>query len=127
MPQFPYILSEDLRGILNEFSIGWGSFSQYVIGPRTLVMTKSPSLFGDIYLGWLLSLRFVASNQTLSPFSNGVNPHFDCPIIICHANSCIAIASVHTHFKSSILFSTDGMLVLSVMVGIVVESYPIMR
>ena len=43
-----------------------------MIGDRTLVMVKGPSLLGANLGLMICHLRFLASNQTLSPLDKGV-------------------------------------------------------
>ena len=45
-----------------------------MIGDRTLMMVKGPSHLGMNFGLTIECLRFLASNQTLSPLANGVNP-----------------------------------------------------
>ena len=45
-----------------------------MIGDRTLMIVKDPSLLGMNLELMIEHLRFLASNQTLSPLEKGVNP-----------------------------------------------------
>ena len=51
----------------------FGRWSWYVIGDKTLVIVKGPSLFGANFGLVTKHFRFRASNQTFSPFLKGMN------------------------------------------------------
>ena len=63
------------------------------MGERTLMIMKGPSHFGA-NLGFVIEcLRFLASNQTLSPLAKGVNPQLLHEDMTWWASSCAARAS----------------------------------
>ena len=60
---------------------------------RTLMIVKGPSHFG-VNLGLAIEcLRFLASNQTLSPLAKGVKPRLLCEVMTWWTSSWVARAS----------------------------------
>ena len=98
-----------------------------MIGDRTLVMVKGPSLFGA-NLGLVMEhFRFLASSQTLSPFSKGLKLQWFLDNMTWRASSCEARASLQAALRVFRWSSTAGIEVLEMTVGRARGSYPIMR
>ena len=97
------------------------------MGDKTLVMVKGPSLLGANFRLAMEHFRFCASNQTLSPFLKGVNPHRVRAAMTCWANLWAARASFQAAVRFLSLVSTAGMVELWMTEGRVWGSYPIMR
>src|ERR1700735_2062445 len=67
---------------------------------------------------------FLVSNQTLSPFLNGIKVSFLLSIILLLASSCAARASSQSASKCFIFSSIDGNFVCSKEVGIAMGESP---
>ena len=63
------------------------------MGDRTLTIVKGPSHLGANFGLAMECLRFLASNQTLSPLAKGVNPWLFLEDMIWWVSSCGARAS----------------------------------
>ena len=98
-----------------------------MIRDRTLVMAKGPSLFG-VNLGLVTEcFRFLASSQTLSPFSKGLKPRQFLDDMTCRASLCEARASSWAALRVFRQSSTVEIEVSEMTVGRAWGSYPIMR
>ena len=90
-----------------------------MIGDKTLMIVKGPSRFGA-NLGFTMErLRFLASNQTLSPLAKGVNPQLLHEDMTWQVSSCVT-----RDFRQD---STVGMEESEIKEGRAQGSYPIMR
>ena len=98
-----------------------------MIGDKTLVIVKGPSLFGANFGLVTECFRFHASNQTFSPFLKGTNLHWVQAAITCRASSWAARASFQMAVRFLSLVSTAGMAEFWMMEGRAWGSYPIMR
>ena len=97
------------------------------MGERTLTIVKGPSHFG-VNLGFAIEhLRFLASNQTLSPLAKGVNPQLLREDMTWQASSWVARASSQAATRDFRWDSTAGMEELEIKEGRAQGSYPIMR
>ena len=81
-------------------------------GLRTSLIENGPSRLGFIFL-LLLVFRFLESNQTLSPFLNGMKVDFRLSAMRVCASSCAAMASSRFFIKVFIRSSTAGYFVFS--------------
>ena len=80
-------------------------------------MAKGPSLFG-VNLGLVTKhFRFLASSQTLSPFSKGLKPRQFLDDMTCRASSCEVRASSWAALRVFRRSSTAGIEVLEMTVG----------
>ena len=87
------------------------------MGERTLTIVKGPSRFG-VNLGLVIErLRFLASNQTLSPLAKGVNPWLLREDMTWWASSCAARASSRAVMRDLRRDSTAGMEELEIKEG----------
>ena len=90
-------------------------------------MAKGPSLFRT-NLGLVTEhFRFLASSQTLSPFSKGLKLRWFLDDMTWRVSSCEARASSQAALRVFRWSSTVGIEVLEMIVGRVQGSYPIMR
>ena len=97
------------------------------MGERTLTIMKGP-LRLEANLGFAIDrLRFLASNQTLSPLAKGVNPQLLRKDMTWQASSCVARASSQAAMRDLRQDSTVGMKELEIKEGRAQGSYPIMR
>ena len=64
-----------------------------MIGDRTSVIAKGPSLLGANFGLVIFRFRFRASNHTLSPFLNAVKCRLVLAAMVCLASSCAVRAS----------------------------------
>ena len=91
------------------------------------MIVKGPSHLGA-NLGFAIEhLRFLASNQTLSPLAKGVNPWLLCEDMTWQASSCAARASSQAATRDFRQVSTAGMEESEIKEGRAWGSYPIMR
>ena len=98
-----------------------------MIGDRTLVMAKGPSLFGA-NLGLVTEcFRFLASSQTLSPFSKDLKSQRFLDDMTCRASSCEARASSRVALRVFRQSSIVGIEVSEMTVGRAQGLYPIIR
>ena len=79
------------------------------MGERTLTIVKGPSHFGVNLRLAMEHLRFLASNQTLSPLAKGVNPWLLHEDMTWQASSCVARASSWAATRDLRQDSTAGM------------------
>ena len=90
-------------------------------------MVKSPSCFGANFGSKMFRLRFLASSQTLSLTSKGVN--FD--LIQFFMSCCVSLCAASASFRDVSRFlrrsSSAGRWAVSMMLGIACGSYPSMR
>ena len=97
------------------------------MGERTLTIVKGPSHFG-VNLGFVIErLRFLASNQILSPLVKGVNPRLLREDITWRASSCVVRASSRATTRDFKQDSTMGIEESEIKEGRAQGSYPIMR
>ena len=94
-----------------------------MIGDRTSVMVKGPSLLGANFGLAMFRFRFRASNHTFSPFLNGMKRRLVLATIVCLASSWATRASRRA-FRCS---STAGSWEDGRTFGRGTDSYPIMR
>ena len=92
-------------------------------GPRASLIDNGPSHLGFIFL-LLLVCRFLESNQTLSPFLNGMKVDFRLSAMRVRASSCAAMASSRFLIRVFIQSSTAGYLVFSNKSGKVIGFSP---
>ena len=97
------------------------------MGDKTLVMVNGPSLLGVNLELVMRRFRFLASNQTLSPFAKGLKPLRERADMTCRANLCAARASLQAAERVFRRDSTVGMGVSAMTEGRAWGSYPIMR
>ena len=98
-----------------------------MIRDRTLVIAKGPSLFGA-NLGLVIErFRFLASSQTLSPFSKGLKLQWFLDNMTWRASSYKARASSQAALRAFRQSSTVGIEVSEMTMGRAWGSYPIMR
>ena len=97
------------------------------MGERTLMIVKGPSRFGVNFRLAIEHLRFLVSNQTLSPLTKGVNPWLLCEDMTWQASSCAAKASSQGATRDLRQDSTVGMEESEIKGGRAQGSYPIMR
>ena len=98
-----------------------------MIGERTLMMVKGPSLFGA-NLGFAMDrLRFLASSQTLSPLTKGVKPWLLREAMTWQVSSRVARASSRAATRDLRRASTTEMEESEINEGRAQGSYPIMR
>ena len=98
-----------------------------MIGDNTSVILKGPSRFCANFRLVTFHFRFLASSQTLSPLTNGVNLFLDLAAMVCRASSWAARASCLATCRVLILVSTAGIEDDGRTVGRGMGSYPIMR
>ena len=90
-----------------------------------LEITNGPSLHGPI-LGLFVVLIFLVSNQTRSPFLNGVKVFFHLSAILLMASSCAANVSSLSQMRVCILSSIIRYLVFLNVTGSVLGDSPCM-
>ena len=90
-------------------------------------MVKGPSHFGANFGSKTFLLRFLASSQTLSLTSKGVNFDLIRFFMSCCASLCTASASFHKVSRFLRCSSKAGRWAVSMMLGIACSSYPSMR
>ena len=98
-----------------------------MIGDNTSVISKGPSRFCANFGLVTFRFRFLASSQTLSPLTNGVNLFLDLAAMVCCASSYVARASCLAACSVLILVSTAGKENEGRTVGRGMGLYPIMR
>ena len=98
-----------------------------MIGDRTFVMVKGPSHLGANFGLTTECLRFLASNQTLSPSLNGEKERQVRAAMTWQASSCVAKASSQGAERVFRRVSTVGIEVSEITEGRAQGSYPIMR
>ena len=98
-----------------------------MIGDKTLVMVKGPSLLGVNFRLVTKHFRFCASNQTFSPFLKGTNLCRVWAAITCRASSWAPRALFQAAVKFLSLVSTAGMAEFWMTECRAWDSYPIMR
>ena len=98
-----------------------------MIGDNTSVILKGPSHFCANFGLVTFRFRFLASSQTLSPLTNGVNLFLDLAAMVCCASSWVARASCLAACRVLILVSTAGIEDDGRTVGREMGSYPIIR
>ena len=90
-------------------------------------MVKGPSRFGVNFGSKMFHLRFLASSQTLSLTSKGVN--FD--LIQLFMSCCVSLCTASASFRDVSRFlrrsSSAGRWAVSMMLGMACGSYPSMR
>ena len=90
-------------------------------------MVKGPSRLG-VNFGLITErLRFLASNQTLSPSLNGEKKWQVRAAMTWQASSCVAKASSQAAERAFRRVSTVGIVVAEITEGRARSSYPIMR
>ena len=97
------------------------------MGERTLTIVKGPSRFGANFGFAIDRLRFLTSNQTLSPLVKGVNPRLLHEDMTWRASSYAARASSRVAMRDFRQDSTAGIEELEIKEGRTWGSYPIMR
>ena len=90
-------------------------------------MVKGPSCFGANFGSKMFHLRFLASSQTLSLTSKGVNLDLIRFLMSCCASLCAASASFCDVSRFPRRSSRAGRWAVSMMLGIACGSYPSMR
>ena len=80
-----------------------------MIGERTLTIVKGPSCFEANFGLAMEHLRFLASNQTLSPLAKGVNPRLLREDMTWRVSSWVARASFRAATRDFRWDSTVGM------------------
>ena len=98
-----------------------------MIGDKTLVIVKGPSLFGGNFGLVTKHFRFHASNQTFSPFLKGMNLCRVWAAITCRASSRAARTLLRAAIRFLSLVSTAGMAEFWMTEGRTWGSYLIMR
>ena len=97
------------------------------MGERTLMIVKGPSRL-EANFGFAIDrLRFLASNQTLSPLAKGVNPWLLCEDMTWRASLCVVRASSWAVTRDLRQDSTVGIEESVIREGRARGSYPIMR
>ena len=97
------------------------------MGERTLTIVKGPSYFGANLRLAMEHLRFLASNQTLSPLAKGVNPRLLHEDMTWRVSSYAARASSQAATRDLRWDSTVGIEESEIKEGRAWGSYPIMR
>ena len=98
-----------------------------MIGDKTFVIVKGSSHLGANFGLEIRRFRFLASNQTLSPFAKGLKPLREWAVITCRASSWEVRASLWAVERDFRQDSTAAMEVLVITEGRAWGSYPIMR
>ena len=98
-----------------------------MIGDKTLTIVKDPSCFRANFELVIERLRFLASNQTLSPLVKGVNPWLLHEDMAWWTSLCVARASSRMAIRDLRQDSTVGMEELEIKEERAQGSYPIMR
>ena len=91
------------------------------------MIVKGPSCLGANFGFAMDRLRFLASNQTLSPLAKGVNPQLLHEDMTWRVSSCAARASSQVAMRDFRQDSTAGMEESEIKEGRAQGSYPIMR
>ena len=90
-------------------------------------MVKGPSCFGANFGSRMFRLRFLASSQTLSLTSKGVNFDLIRFFISCCESLCAVSASFREESRVQRHSSSAGRRAVSMILGIACGSYPNMR
>ena len=98
-----------------------------MIRDRTLTIVNGLSHFGANLELVIDHLRFLASNQTLSPLAKEVKPQLLCEDMTWRVGSCAARASSRAAMRDFRQDSTVGMEESEIKEGRARGSYPIMR
>ena len=98
-----------------------------MIGDRTSMIVKGPSLLGANLGLATFRFRFRASNHTFFPFLNGMKCHLVLAAIVCLASSWAVRASKWAAWRTLRRSSTAGNGEDGRMFGKGTGSYPIMR
>ena len=91
------------------------------------MMVNGPSHLGVNFRLIIRYFRFLASSQTLSPLTKGLNPLREQEDMTCRASSWAARASLRVAERVFRWDSTAGMEVSAITEGRARGSYPIMR